>query len=278
MKNIKRIILMTVATLSPVMAEDIQPVKEPVKGPVKIFLLSGQSNMTGRGTLGNLRTPPEVQEATLVRYIMEPGNKEKYASLYSDPAKPALDWVPRDDVFITIGEWPHLKPGEEGYNNGRKHGGLKPYYGGFRNKGFGPELGIGYVLGNFYEEPVLLVKSSFGANSLGKNFRPPSSGGDLGDKYPVIVKAVHDAIDHLPEIMPGYTEQTGYEIVGFLWNQGVHDMNEEFAAEYETNLVNLINDLRKEFHAPEMKVVVAVTGNFGWDLADLLKWQKTEAK
>ena len=249
---------------------------KPAKGPVKIFLLSGQSNMTGRGSLGDLNKPAGDQKATLVRYIKEPKNVEKYKVLYTGPEKTRDGWTVRDDVFITVGEWPHVKPGEEGYNPYRHHGGLAPHYGGFRNKGFGPELSIGHVLGNHYDEPVLLVKASFGANSLGGNFRPPSSGGKLGDKYPLVVGAVKDAIKHLPEIVPGYDKKQGYEIVGFFWNQGISDMNDKLAAEYETNLANLIKDLRKELSAPAMKTVVAVTGNWGRGLEDVLKGKKTK--
>ena len=50
--------------------------------PVKIFILSGQSNMTGRGALGDLKKPAEDQKATLVRFIMAPENVEKYKFLY----------------------------------------------------------------------------------------------------------------------------------------------------------------------------------------------------
>jgi hypothetical protein len=249
----------------------------PVK-PVRIFLLSGQSNMTGRGTLGDFRKPPADQKATLLRYIMEPENVEKYKFLYHGPEKTRDGWTVRNDVFITMGDWPHAKPGEAGFDNYRKHGGLSPHYGGFRNGGLGPELGIGHVLGDYYEEPVLLVKVAFGANSLGGNFRPPSSGGTLGDKYPLVVKAVRDAIEHLEKIVPGYHKEQGYEITGFLWNQGVHDMNDKFAGEYEKNLTNLIKDLRRDLKAPAMKTVVAVTGNGGWDLAEMLQWKKTQAE
>ena len=205
---------------------------EPAKGPVRIFLLSGQSNMTGRGTLGDLGKPAADQQATLVRYIMEPENVGKYKFLHEGPDKTSDGWTVRDDVFITSGEWPHLKPGEQGYDAYRKHGGLAPHYGGFRNKGFGPELGIGSVLGTYYDEPVLLVKASYGSNSLGGNFRPPSSGGTTGDKYPLAVQAVRDAIQHLPDIIPGYDKQQGYEITGFFWNQGISDMNDKLADEY----------------------------------------------
>jgi alpha-galactosidase len=233
--------------------------------PVKIYLLSGQSNMTGRGNLGDLKLkkPAADQKATLLRFIMEPQNVEKYKFLYKEDERKNRRWTVRDDVFITQGDWPH-----DGNKDHGKHGGFGPGYGGFRNGGFGPELGIGHALGDFHDEPVLLVKASFGANSLSTNFRPPSSGGTLGDKYPLIIKAVNDATAHLPEIIPGYQKETGYEIAGFFWNQGEHDCTPEFSAEYEQNLANLIKDLRQEFKAPGMKAVIAVTGFGGRDPKD----------
>jgi hypothetical protein len=241
--------------------------------PVKIYILSGQSNMTGRGSLGELNKPAADQKATLVRFIMEPQNVEKYTFLYKDGEKKGRSWTVRDDVFITVGDWPH-----DGKSGG-KHGGLGPCYGGFRSKGFGPELGIGHALGNYYDEPVLLVKVTFGANSLSQNFRPPSSGGTLGDKYPLIIKAVNDSIEYLPDIIPGYKKETGYEIAGFFWNQGEHDGSPEASAEYEQNLANLITDLRKEFKTPDMKVVIAVTGFGGRDLeGDSDKTKETHLK
>ena len=246
--------------------------------PVKIFMLSGQSNMTGRGFLGDLDKPATDQQARLVRYIMQPENVEKYKYLYSGPNKTETGWTIRDDVFISLGAWPHPKPGEEGYSVYNKHGGLGPYYGGRGSRGFGPEYAIGHVLGNYYDETVLLVKVSFGGNSLAENFRPPSSGGKLGDKYPLVGKTVRDTIKHLPEIVPGYDKQQGYEIVGFLWNQGLSDIMEPRASEYESNLVNLIKDLRKELGASGMKTVVAVSGNWGWDLAELKEREMPEDK
>jgi alpha-galactosidase len=212
---------------------------------VKIYVLSGQSNMTGRGGLGDLKKPAAEQKATLVRYIMEPQNVEKYKFLYAGPQKNPAGWTIRDDVFITTSE---------------RHGGLTTNYGGFRNRGFGPELPVGHLLGDYHDEPVLLVKVAFGGCSLSKDMRPPSSGGTVGEKYPQIVQAVKSAIEKLPEIVPGYSKEAGYEIVGFFWNQGESDMSPEAAAEYETNLVNLIKDLRKELDAPAMKSVIAVTG------------------
>ncbi len=235
------------------------------KKPVLIFLLSGQSNMSGRGELGDVNKPAAPQNATLVRFIKAPENVEKYKSLYSGPNKTPSGWTIREDVFITMGT-----------GTDAVHSGLKPGYGGFRNKGFGPELGIGYVLGDKYDETVLLVKVAFGANSLGVNFRPPSSGGQLGDKYPLVVEALRNAVARLPEIVPGYDKAQGYKIAGFFWNQGEHDANEKLAPEYGRNLTNLIKDLRKEFEAPDMQAVVAITGCYGRDFADLVQGNATQ--
>jgi len=96
--------------ISPASADDQA---KAAKGPVKIFLLSGQSNMTGRGTLGDLNKPAADQKATLVRFVKEPGNLEKYRFLYEGKQKTPSGWTVRDDVFITMGEWPpsEARPG-----------------------------------------------------------------------------------------------------------------------------------------------------------------------
>jgi|GEM_PF-2580153 hypothetical protein len=62
---------------------------EATANPVKIFLLSGQSNMTGLGSLGELTKPAAEQQATLNRYIMDPANVENFNFLYSGSNKTA---------------------------------------------------------------------------------------------------------------------------------------------------------------------------------------------
>lgn len=195
--------LSSIATVSA--AETPSPEAAELKKPVKIYLLSGQSNMTGRGNLGDLRLikPAAEQKATLLRFIMEPQNVEKYKFLYKENEGRNRTWAVRDDVFITMGEWPHDGSKEHG-----KHGGLGPHHGGFRNGGLGPELGIGRPLGDVRAEPVLLVKVAFGGCDLAKRLRPPSSGGTLVDLYPLLVKTLKEAIEHLPEIVLGYQTES----------------------------------------------------------------------
>ena len=91
----------------------------------------------------------------------------------NDPKyKPLKDksggWVARDDVSVWfLGRKGKLAPGF-GSNGGT----------------IGPELGFGNVVGDALKEPVLLIKTAWGGKSLMKDFRPPSSGGEVGPRRP----------------------------------------------------------------------------------------------
>jgi alpha-galactosidase len=137
----------------------------------------------------------------------------------------------------------------------------------------GPEVGFGSVMGTFHDEPVLLIKTAMGNRSLAWDFRPPSSGttGQPGAaeweglEYRLMVQGVRDTLGRIAEVVPGYQGQ-GYEIAGFAWFQG-HKDRDATKQEYERHLVNLIQDLRKEFDVPKMPAVVATVGFDGYRLA-----------
>ena len=134
----------------------------------------------------------------------------------------------------------------------------------------GPEVGFGYVMGTFHDEQVLLIKTVHGQPlAAASDFRPPSSGKDPdseyeGFEYRAMVKGVHETLANIDKVVPGYKGQ-GYEIAGFGWFQG-HKDSGSTKEDYEKYLVNLINDLRKEFNAPKMKAVVATVGFHGYRL------------
>ena len=141
-------------------------------------------------------------------------------------------------------------------------------------KTIGPELQFGQIMGYFHDEEVLLIKTAMGNRALGYDFRPPSSGRTdpnskwEGLEYRLMIEGVHKTLDDIKNIVPGYKGQ-GYEIAGFFWWQGHKDsFSPELIAEYEKNLVNLINDIRKEFKAPKMPAVVATIGFHGYDMSD----------
>ena len=85
-------------------------------------------------------------------------NDEKTADLFAHLRKDG-QWITRDDVFIKyLG----------------RHGGLTIGYGSPNRTGV--ELELGTVLGDAFDEPVLLIKAAWGGHSLFKLFRPPSAG------------------------------------------------------------------------------------------------------
>ena len=137
----------------------------------------------------------------------------------------------------------------------------------------GPEVGFGYVMGTFHDEQVLLIKTAQGNRALGFDFRPPSSGLTAnppsqyeGFEYRAIVEGVRKTLNQIDKVVPGYKGQ-GYEIAGFGWFQGHKDSGAP-KEEYEKHLVNLINDLRKEFKVPKMPAVVATVGFHGYRIVE----------
>jgi hypothetical protein len=65
----------------------------------------------------------------------------------------------------------------------------------------------------------------------------------------------------LAELATYYPEATKFEVAGFFWWQGERDAgNPAHSSRYEKNLVQLINQLRKEFDAPNAKFVMATIG------------------
>ena len=228
------------------LAQQADPGKTPKqvgKSPVKVFILAGQSNMDGQADIRTIDFLGEDKENGYLLKKFKPDGKTL---------------VTRDDVWVAHrGVYGKLGPGYGGRKSDDTLGGK-----------IGPEYAFGYFMGEALEEQVLLIKFATGGQSLHVNFRPPSAGmpqgakpEDVGGAYRGLIGYVHDALDNLKKRFPDYDEKAGYEIAGFVWFQGYNDLfNETGRKEYGRNLVHLIRDLRKEFKAPEMRVVVGVMG------------------
>ena len=135
---------------------------------VKVFLLAGQSNMEGHavadldheeqynGGRGNLRSvlADEVLSKTYGHWIDPEGR-----------------WTTRDDVFVSY------RPARGPMKNGPLSIGYAVHPGAHH---FGPELEFGRIMGDHFEEPVLLVKTCWGGKSLMEDFRPQAQGGEVG--------------------------------------------------------------------------------------------------
>jgi len=150
-------------------------------------------------------------------------------------------WKSRDDVWVWF--------------NGRK-GALTTGFGAGPDL-FGPELGFGQVLGDALTDPVLIVKTAWGGRSLYKDFRPPSSGGEIGEYYRKLLETVSSVLEGMAVEFPDLANRRP-ELAGLVWWHGWNDgVDPEHAVpEYERNLANLIGDLRRDLDAPALPVVV----------------------
>ena len=251
------------AASSPVLAQQANqstPLKQGGKSPIKVFILAGQSNMEGQGVVS--MDHPEYYnggKGNLVWSMKNSKSAEIMKHLKDDKGK----WVVRDDVKV----W--FKVG-----SGITKGGLTVGFTGYvssedakvgkgGNSHIGPELQFGHVIGNYLDEPVLLIKTAWGGKSLYKDFRPPSSGGEVGSYYTQMLAEIREALADIENLFPGRKSHE-YEIAGFVWMQGWNDMcTPEAIPEYDKNLVNLVKDLRKEFKLPNLPVVIGELGNDG---------------
>jgi hypothetical protein len=229
---------------------------------VKVFILAGQSNMEGQGVVSmDGERDYNGGKGNLVWSMKNSKSAEKMKKLKNEKG----EWVVREDVQISF------KAGDK-----VRKGGLSVGYTGYGGSShIGPELGFGFVMGDHFEEPVLLIKTAWGGKSLFVDFRPPGSGGQVGPYYTKMVEEVHAALADLGD--------QKYEIAGFVWQQGWNDMVTRPAIpEYAQNLVNLVKDLRREFKAPDMPVVVGELGNGGpvkdGDMFEFRKAQEEGAK
>ncbi len=242
--------------------------------PVQVFILLGQSNMVGLGSITG-------GEISLEHAVKE---KKKYQYLVDDAGK----WTERKDVrFVRMmqgrglmnNDWMAVKSGT-----------------------IGPEFGIGHVVGNAVDAPVMILKSCIGNRSLGWDLLPPGSERyeyegkvyagykDKPDSWAVeagkgtkteppaewLDKSgkpiqwyagkqydddIGDAKKVLADLTKHYPDATKYEVAGFFFWQGEKDGGSPaHASKYEQNLVTFINVLRKEFNAPNAKFVLGTLG------------------
>lgn len=213
-------------------------------GPVKVFILAGQSNMEGQAVADLDGKDYNDGKGTLMALLRDPVR----APMFRHLAGPGGRWAVRPDVWVRYRreDQPLLRgPLTMGFSvHGDSHH-------------FGPELQFGWVMGEHFPNQVLLIKTAWGGKSLYKDFRPPSSGGDVGPYYRKMLAEIAEALAGLERDFPGY-DGRGHELAGFVWYQGWNDGCEPEVAvpQYERNLVNLIHDVRRDLKAPRLPVVI----------------------
>ena len=234
--------------------------------PLKVFILAGQSNMEGQAVVDLEGKDYNEGRGTLATLLRDPAKGAMLKHLQDSQGK----WRVRDDVWVRYQrERGPLLAGPLGLGFS--------VYGDAHH--FGPELQFGHVLGDHFENQVLLIKTAWGGKSLYQDFRPPSSGGEVGKYFTLMIAQVREALANLKTEFPGY-HGGGYELAGFVWYHGWNDgVNPKTAVpEYETNLVNLIKDVRKELNAPKLPVVIGeLTGPWVEAPAEWTKLRNAQA-
>ena len=217
--------------------------------PLKVFILAGQSNMEGQAVADLDGKDYNEGKGTLNSLLRDPVKGPVFKHLKDEHGQ----WTVREDV------WVRYQP---------EHGPVKAgpltlgftVYGGRHH--FGPELQFGHVVGDRFDSQVLLIKTAWGGKSLYKDFRPPSSGGEVGPYYTKMIAEIRMALANLKTDFPT-NDTAGDELAGFVWYHGWNDGVSPKTAvpEYEQNLVNLIKNVRKDLNAPRLPFVIGeITG------------------
>ncbi len=206
----------------------------PASAGTKVFLLAGQSNMAG---LGGYTGYP----------LGKPWDDPPYD--HADLPCPA----PYDKPQIDVKFWNYgAKPGEDHVNILKAGNGWVDLRLGFghRDDGFGPEVSFGYELKKLYpQDEICLIKSSTGGTNLAVDWNPDPK--TMGPQYKLFKTRVEAALANLTAAGKQFT------IVGMIWMQGEDDSTvPAHANAYQENLTNFIKQVRRDFRAPEMKIVI----------------------
>jgi serine/threonine protein kinase len=225
-----------------------------VDRPVKVFILAGDSNMDGRVQARLLKADP-ARTKEHFQHLLDKSNH-----------------VVREDVWI---------------KNFTRKGNLTVGFGQAPDR-FGPELEFGHVVGDYFDEQVLLIKTCWGGQRLCAEFRSPSSGlvsdreflevmrkelqaqkpdatladaiARCGTLYRDMLGEVRQTLANLGELFPAYQGQ-GFELAGFVWFSGWSDMIQpKYTYSYSSHLASFIRDVRADLKTPNLPFVIGQMG------------------
>ena len=256
----------TMALIGTVLLLGLSSMARAADKKVKVYILAGQSNMEGHGQ---------------VRSLNHLGEQPEHGYLLKKLKAPDGTWAVRDDVTISY-QAEHRK---------KKSGPLTVGWGGEEHE-IGPELMFGTIMGERYDEHVLLIKTAWGGKSVWCDFRSPGTGEMTWEEkrilkrdhwlkpgyfYRKMVGEIKECLANIKDVVPGYKGQ-GYEIVGMVWFQGWNDFCEwhlqldgkrvgmGLIERYPHNLAAMFNDLRKDLNVPDMPIVIGELGISGFEI------------
>lgn len=227
------------------------------KRQVQVYILAGQSNMVGMGSITHLDQ--------LIQYngtMVDRDSNNGYSNEYRDTLWNGTNYKERDDVYILYQT-----------NHGKLTVSRTAGYAGGTDQ-FGPEVLFGWTMAEHQQRQqqevegitnqsntILLIKVAYGGRDLAIDFRPPSAGignysnvndpDHYGWEYRVMINDTKRALSTIEQYIPNYIEEynSTYQLKGFVWFQGWNDLlSWPKVNEYESNLAHLIRDIRTDLN------------------------------
>jgi len=201
-----------------------------------VYLLAGQSNMDGRGSVQDLK-------GDLAPYA---GERPGVLLWYSNGTIRHLQghsagWVPLQPGFAVP---PGIRP-TDGATTQPAPGGQGKVELQLPFRYFGPEVGFAKAMHDAEpDRQFALIKFTVGGSNLKREWNPQRK-----LLYEQFVTAARAALQALTARGDTYT------VCGFLWHQGESDATVP-EADYEKLLGELLNDVRKEFKDPNLPIVL----------------------
>ena len=242
--------------------------------PLKVFILAGQSNMQGH-----------VNVSTFDSLADDPKTAPILKDMRGADGKPIVC----QKVWISS-----IGCGED--DTTEQKGKLTAGFGASTEE-IGPEFTFGIYMEKQLQEPILIIKTSWGGKDLHTAFRSPSAGpyvwsdfelarrkerGDNMEKekankvkatgvyYRLMLEHVRKVLADIKRVVPEYDPKQGYELAGFVWFQGFNDLVSDWTYDksnqpggynlYSELLCHFIRDVRKDLPAPKMPFVIGVMG------------------
>lgn len=218
--------------------------QEKTRQKVRVFVLAGQSNMQGFGAIHDENGAPGTLE-----HVLENDTEGKWSHIGT-----ADNWTTLENAYLYFERDGDIIKDRVSVGQGA--------YSEF----IGPELAFAHQLDDYYEDPILIIKTAWGGKSLAEDFRPPSAGGQTGEYYRQMIQTVKGITENLSTEFPDLS-QIETELTGFVWFQGWNDgASDDFLQEYESNLHHLVQDVRKDLGHPRLPVIIASAGQGGYEV------------
>lgn len=241
MKNIRRywqnLVILIVCLMVPGTAQ---------AKPIHVFILAGQSNAVGSGTIGAYLSQPD----TINRYRRNLSRQPDVEFFYEISLNEKCFFLDSPVIYNSGGNWVPL-----GLQQATPHtsGPLcNPFYNApTLANGFGPEITLGRFLADHGSNRVAIVKFAVGATLLGDPVRGWMWGGKLHQRLFAVLDSAIGALT---------ARGDSWEIRGVFWMQGESDATDKYHKQvyltYEENLINLIRSLRNYSHNPSLPFII----------------------